>query len=134
MQKRGLTAALAVVALAAVSFGNIGASALPPRAEGRVYANDQLWATFGLRDFKHAPEQSVDMIFTFPGTNLIPVAEASPGDRDYNGGRWDVREVRFTGMAPEQFTNDEQVWFHYGLGHLEISGTLKYFECPLIRL
>jgi len=127
-------AALAAVSLAAVFFGSIGAAALPPRAEGRVYANDRLWATFGLKDFKVAPVESVDLIFTFPGTDLIPVGEASPGDPDYNGGRWDVRAVTFTGMAPEQFTSDDEVWFHYGLGHLTISGSLKYFECPLLKL
>jgi len=117
-----------------VLLSSTGVSALPPRAEGRVYANGQLWATFGLKDFKHAPDASVDLIFTFPGTDLIPVGEASPGDPDYNGGRWDVRAVTFTGMAPEQFTSDDEVWFHYGLGHLTISGNLKYFECPLLKL
>lgn len=131
---RGLVAAFAVVALAAVFASSTAVSALPPRAEGRVYANGELWATFGLKDYKHAPDVSVDLIFTFPGTSLISVAEASPGDPDYNGGRWDVREVTFTGMAPEQFTSDDDVWLHYGLGHLTISGTVKYFECPLLKL
>ncbi len=134
MRAKGFMAALAVVSLAAVLGVSVGASALPPRAEGRVYANAQLWATFGLKDFKRAPDVSTDLIFTFPGTNLIPVADAAPGDPDYHGGRWDVRAVTFTGMAPQQFTSDDEVWFHYGLSHLTISGNLKYFECPLIRL
>ncbi len=127
-------AATFVVGVLALAFLANAATAAPDRAQGRVYANDRLWATFGTADFKHAPANSVDVIFVFPGTTLIPVAEASPGDPDYNGGRWDVREVRFTGIAETQFTNDEDVWYHAALGHLEISGNVRYFQCPLFPL
>lgn len=131
---RGRAAGLAVIAFMTVFFASTIVSATPPHAGIRVYANDRLWASFDATDLKPGPAQSMDLIFVFPDTNLIPVGEASPGDPDYNGGRWMVRAVSFTGMAPEQFTNDEQVWFHYGLGHLSISGVLRTFECPLIRL
>ncbi|HEV8595814.1 MAG TPA: hypothetical protein VGR51_09820 [Thermoplasmata archaeon] len=126
--------AFAVVALATVFFGSTATGATPPNAGLRVYANDRLWASFDATDLKPGPAKSMDLIFVFPGTSLMPVAEASPGDPDYNGGRWEVHAVTFTGIAPEQFTNDEQVWFHYGLGHLSISGVLRTFECPLIPL
>ena len=111
------------------------ASAAPPRASGRVYANGVLWATFGTpTTISGAPEQSLDRLFKFPGTDLIPVGEASPGDRDYNGGRWDVRLVTFTGMEPTQFTSDDEVWYHASLGDLTISDTMGGFVCPLFAL
>ncbi len=131
--KRGVMT-VSVVAVFALAFLANAASATPPHAGIRVYANDRLWASFDATDLKPGPAHSMDLIFVFPGTSLIPVGEASPGDPDYNGGRWDVRAVTFTGIAPEQFTNDDEVWFHYGLGHLAISGNLRYFECPLIKL
>ena len=123
---------MAVVAFGTMFFASIGAIATPPQAGIRVYGNDRLWASFDAGDLKPGPTQSMDLIFVFPGTNLIPVAEASPGDPQYNGGRWEVHAVTFTGIAPEQFTNDETLWYHYGLGHLSISGVLRTFECPLI--
>jgi len=131
---RRLATGFAVVALATVFFASTAVSATPPDAGIRVYANDRLWASFDATDLKPGPAHSMDLIFVFPGTSLIPVGEASPGDRDYNGGRWEVHAVAFTGMAAEQFTNDETLWYHYGLGHLSISGVLRTFECPLIRL
>ena len=100
----------------------------------RVYADDRLWASFAATDLNGGPPQSMDKIFVFPGTDLIPVADASPGSPGYHGGRWEVHAVAFTGMAPRQFTNDEQVWYFAGLGQLSIGGVVKYFECPLIRL
>ena len=131
--KRGVMT-VSIVAVVALTFLANAASATPPHAGIRVYANDRLWASFDATDLKPGPTHSMDLIFVFPGTSLIPVGEASPGDRDYNGGRWEVHAVTFTGMAPEQFTNDETLWYHYGLGHLSISGVLRTFECPLIRL
>ena len=102
---------------------------------GRVYANGVLWGTFGTpTTISGTPEQSLDKLFQFPGTDLIPVGEASPGDRDYNGGRWDVRLVTFTGMEPTQFTSDDEVWYHASLGDLTISDTMGGFVCPLFAL
>ena len=132
--KRGIIVGAFGVVMALAFLANAVAAA-PARADIRVYANDAVWASFDAADLKGGPEVSLDKIFIFPDNpGLIPVAEASPGDRDYNGGRWEVHAVSFTGMAPEQFTNDEVLWFHYALGHLTISGTLRTFECPLIKL
>ena len=126
-------AAFVVVILAGAFVANAVAGA-PPRAIIRVYANDVVWASFDAADFNPAPTVSLDRIFVLVGEGLLPVAEASPGDPDYNGGRWEVHMVRFVGMAPTQFTNDEDVWYHASLGHLEISDPVRYFECPLVRL
>jgi len=133
--KTAVVAALAVALLGAMLLANVASANAPPRATGRIYANGELWATFGTpAAFTAGPEQSMDKLFKFPGTDLIPVAEASPGDRDYNGGRWDVRLVTFTGMEPTQFTSDDQIWYQASLGHLTISGTVDNFECPLFKL
>ncbi len=69
---------LAVAVLAIALLGS--ASALPPRAEGRIYANGELYATFVSTTVGDAPEQSFDALFTFPATGLISVAEAAPGE------------------------------------------------------
>ena len=41
-----------------------------------------------------APAWTYDAIFAFGGAQLN-VAEAKPGDTDYNGGRWEVHELAF---------------------------------------
>ena len=41
-----------------------------------------------------APESTYDVIYAFGGEQLN-VAEAKPGDRDYNGGRWAVHALAF---------------------------------------
>lgn len=80
------------------------------------------------------PEKSLDKIYAFPETSLLPVGEASPGDSDYNGGRWEAHAVTFTSMDPVQFTNDEDLLSHAAADHLSISDPVMYFECPLFRL
>lgn len=138
MNTRTTTAALAVTALlaAALLAGTVSAAA-PDRAEGRIYANDMLWATFGTpAKFENPPEQSVDRLYVFPDNpELMPVSEASPGDRDYNGGRWEVHAVTFApGVSASQFTNDEDLVAAASAGDLSISGVVMYFGCPLFKL
>ena len=41
-----------------------------------------------------APSGTFDAIYSFAG-NQRNVAEAKPGDRDFNGGRWQVHELAF---------------------------------------
>jgi hypothetical protein len=41
-----------------------------------------------------APESTYDAIYSFAGAQLN-VAEAKPGDSDFNGGRWAVHELAF---------------------------------------
>ncbi len=72
------------------------------------------------------------------------IAESAPGDRDYNGGRWEVRLAVFTelglsvhdadddGTADFELTNDTQLHSHVALGHIELVDTGFYFECPLL--
>ena len=117
------------------------------RADDAVWANDQLYATV-LTDtaFKAPPPHSTDVIFSFADSGLKgqrAIAEAAPGDPDYNGGRWNVMVVAFTdagkaihdvdgdGTVDFELTNAEAVLHHAALGHLTISAPGVYFECPL---
>ena len=72
------------------------------------------------------------------------VAEAAPGDRDFNGGRWDVQMAVFTaqglmdhdpdgdGLVDFELTSAEEVEAHEQLGHIVINDANFYFECPLL--
>lgn len=131
--KRGIIVGAFGVVMALAFLANAVAAA-PPRAGIRVYANDVVWASFDAADFKPGPVQSLDKIYVLVGEGFIPVGEASPGDPDYNGGRWEVHMVTFTGMDPTQFTNDEDLLAHAAMGHLSISSPVRYFECPLVPL
>lgn len=42
-----------------------------------------------------APAHSFDTIYAFSGAQDLNVAEAAPGDADYNGGRWRVQVVDY---------------------------------------
>ncbi|MBO9520079.1 MAG: hypothetical protein J7518_00965 [Nocardioidaceae bacterium] len=46
-----------------------------------------------------APDSSFDAIYSFAGSQRN-VAEAKPGDRDFNGGRWQVHELVFPSGYP----------------------------------
>jgi hypothetical protein len=87
-----------------------------------------------------------DGIFVFNGLNgQTPVAEAKPGDKDYNGGRWQVYILSFTeagrvahdgdgdGLVDFQLASWEMVNDHIGLGHLEMAGMGPSFVCPVIK-
>lgn len=53
-----------------------------------------------------APDSSFDAIYSFAG-NQMNVAEAKPGDTDFNGGRWQVHELVFpSGYAAALATGD----------------------------
>ena len=65
---------------------------------------------------------------------LINVADAKPGDRDFNGGRWNVLPVTWAaGVTPVQLTNADDVEAWADLGLLAIATTpAKQFLCPVI--
>ncbi len=98
---------------------------------GMIYAHDVVYRTVGtptdLPD--HGPFDTIYVL----GNGLAPVSNAAPGDRDYNGGRWEVRMVSFRTVPPTQFTNAEQVLAAAASGEIEIGNVVKRFECPLIR-
>lgn len=115
-----------------------------------IWANDSLWGTvLTSTDFSKtgAPETTYDILYNFDSSGLSgqrSVSETWPGVPGYNGGRWHVYAVEFTeagilvhdpdgnGAVNFELTNAEQVLQHaMTLGHLKISPTDIYFECPL---
>jgi hypothetical protein len=73
-----------------------------------------------------------DTIYVLGG-GLAAVSEAAPGDADYNGGRWEVRMVTFTGMDAVQFKSADEILAAAAGGHLEIGPPVAHFVCPLVR-
>lgn len=127
-------------------------SALADRAiqvQDAIWANDTIYDTI-LTDtnFKSPPAHSTDPLYNFMMSGLMgqrAVAESAPGDRDYNGGRWDVKLVTFTtqgiaahdpdgdGTVNFELTNAADVLHHEMLGHITIMDANFYFVCPLLR-
>jgi hypothetical protein len=90
-----------------------------------------------------APAHSFDTIYDLGG--LQPnVAEAAPGDRDYNGGRWTVHAVSFADYAGAlaafdangsgAFDSAEEVEAAIAAGAATDLGIVKRFVCPAIPL
>lgn len=108
-------------------------------ADGHAYKTIATPANFT----DNGPKDGIYVFDNLEGQN--PVAEAKPGDQDYNGGRWQVYVLSFTeeglavhdanndGVADFQLTSWEQVQTHIGLGHLEMTAVGPSFECPLIK-
>jgi len=72
------------------------------------------------------------------------VSETAPGDRDYNGGRWNVHFAIYTpagethfdanndGIVDYELTSEEEVLAEEAAGNLEIIKANFYFVCPLL--
>lgn len=91
-----------------------------------------------------APTHSFDVIYDLGGAQLN-VAEAAPGDRDYNGGRWMVHAVSFpSGYAAALAAGDrdgdgvlgsaEEVSAAMSAGFAVDGGVVASFTCPVIPL
>lgn len=97
--KHLLTAAIvwsASLILPAIAFANEGGGAGGVTGAA-FYANGDTYRTVGTpTDLSNtgAPADSFDVIYDFGGAQLN-VAEAAPGDTDYNGGRWRVLILSF---------------------------------------
>jgi hypothetical protein len=124
----GTAAAAMLLSIAATSVAAGG----PPSLA--FYVDDVRYRTLGTpTDFSAtgAPDSSFDRIYAL-GNGLINVAEAKPGDRDYNGGRWMVLPITWH-TAPVQLTNAEQVEAYAANGWLTIATTpAREFLCPVI--
>lgn len=78
-----------------------------------------------------APADSFDILYDL-GPDLLAVAEAAPGDTDYNGGRWMVLPVTWIG-EPVQLYGQDQVLQAAEDGLLTIATSpAKLFVCPVI--
>jgi len=143
MARRTLTlVALAAVAAVVATSALAGAGGVTGPA---FYVDGQLYRTVGTpTDLPaRAPAHSFDTIYDLGG--LQPnVAEAAPGDRDYNGGRWTVRAISFADYAGAlaafdangsgTFDSAEEVEAAVAAGAATDLGIVKRFVCPAIPL
>lgn len=131
MFRRFATGAAAAAMLLSVTATSVAAGGPPSLA---FFVDGERYRTVGTpTDFSGtgAPVSSYDRIYVL-GDGLVNVAEAAPGDRDYNGGRWMVLPVTWH-VAPMQLTSAEQVEMYAAQGALTIAATpVKQFECPVI--
>jgi hypothetical protein len=133
-------AALAGVTLAAPAQAGVSGPAF--------WIDGELYRTVGtptdLAD-TGAPEQTYDAIYSFAGSQRN-VAEAKPGDRDFNGGRWQVHELAFpSGYAAAVASGDQngndvidstyelQLAFNDGTA-VDTGQILRTFVCTVNRI
>ena len=133
MFRRLAAAATGAALLISVAASTVAAGGPPSLA---FYVDDVRYRTVGTpTDFSNtgAPAWSFDEIYAL-GSGLVNVAEAKPGDRDYNGGRWMVLPITWAaGVTPTQLTSAEEVHAWADAGLLTIASTsVKQFECPVI--
>lgn len=129
---RRLLASTAVATLLAALAASAVLAGGPPAAG--FYVGGELYRTVGTpTDFSAtgAPADTYDRIFAL-GAGLQNVAEAKPGDTDFNGGRWMVLPVSWN-VTPYQLTSAEAVSAAEAAGELTIGSTpVSQFECPVI--
>lgn len=102
-------------------------------------------------DLSHtgAPDRTYDNIYTFGDeanmAGFLNVAEAAPGDRDFNGGRWKVMGVGLPGGSPYgsvleflqahgPITNDADLLAFVDSGDLVVADTGVRFVCTVNRV
>lgn len=140
MKKLALFSALAAVLLAVPLVASAGVSGPAFYVDGEVYRT--VGTPTDLTD-TGAPDHSFDTIYEFSGAQMN-VAEAAPGDRDYNGGRWMVEVVHFdddyaTALAAfdendsGSFDSAEEVEAAIAAGAITTTDGPS-FECPVIPL
>lgn len=112
-----------------------------------IWSHGNLYGTVATdTEFKSPPENTTDVLFNFAESGLEgqrSVSEAAPGDRDYNGGRWNVMAVAYTeaglaffdddedGTVDFELTSAEEVLEAAEMGLITITKANFYFVCPL---
>jgi hypothetical protein len=122
--------AAALAILTALLLPTAASAQLGPPG-GTIYAHDVAYRTIATPK-NLPPHGRFDAIYVL-GDDLAAVAEAAPGDRDYNGGRWEVRLVTFETIPPTQFTNVEDLRAAEARGEVSFSDVVRRFVCPMIR-
>jgi len=113
------------------------------------YVDGELYRTVGTpTDFSEtgAPAHSFDTIYEFSGAQPMNVATAAPGDRGYNGGRWQVEVVQYA--AGSDYESALAAFDANGSGDFDSGAEVQAaidagvvtttagpsFECPVIPL
>jgi len=126
--RRLITSLAGAGLLLSIVAGSVGAGG-PPRVG--FYVDGNLYRTVGTpTDFSGtgAPAFTYDRIYAL-GNGLRNVAEAKPGDTDFNGGRWAVYPVTWH-TTPVQLTSAEAVEAADAAGLLSIAATpVRLFFC-----
>jgi len=133
MIRRIASALTGVALLLSVAASSVAAGGPPSLA---FYVDDVRYRTVGTpTDFTNtgAPASSFDKIYSL-GNGLINVAEAKPGDTDFNGGRWAVYAITWH-ITPVQYTNDGEILAAALAGDISISATpVKEFFCSVNKV
>jgi hypothetical protein len=145
--RRFLVALSVPTLLTAALVGSAAAQGSGGVTDGAAFwANGQLYRTVNTpTDIggTGAPEHSFDIIYAFPMGTQINVAEAAPGDRDYNGGRWMVTPISFTnyamaaamyGGANGIFDSDTEVLAAVNAGAATLGDPVRFFVCPVVKM
>jgi hypothetical protein len=144
MQRRILTVLTALVAAGVTVTGGLAAGSGGVSGPA-FYVDGQLYRTVGTPTNlpAKAPAHSFDTIYEFFGVQTN-VAEAAPGDRDYNGGRWMVHGLSFANYAAAvaafdangsgNFDSAEEVQSAVAAGAATDQGVIKRFVCPAIKI
>lgn len=136
---RTTSAIAGALALGTAATGSATADASdPPALPGRIYADGDVFAT---KDATDLPPPSGDNAhsfdeiyhFTNGADGQLDVAEAAPGEHDFNGGRWSVTVVEWTVADPPVVTSDDEVHAHASDITVLEEGA-RYFECPVVPL
>lgn len=147
MKSKTMTTA-AILSLAASLAGSAAYAQGANRVREAIWADGELFDTVVTpTSFVAPPEHSTDIIYSFMMSGLEgqrSVAASAPGQRDYNGGRWDVRMVIFTdaglsehdpdgdGVVNFELKSEDEVLQEDMDGYLIINDANFYFECPLL--
>lgn len=133
---------IAVAALAIAAPAHAGVSGPAFWVDGSLY---RTVATPTDLSGTGAPAWTYDAIYAFGGYQLN-VAEAKPGDTDYNGGRWAVHELEFPAGYDAAVTSGDtngngvidstaELELALAAGTAVDTGTiLQQFVCPVIRI
>lgn len=138
----------AVATAAALAAGVAAATTATAGVTGPAfYVDGQLYRTVATpTDLSRtgAPAHSFDTIYDFGGAQRN-VATAAPGDRDYNGGRWQVHALAFpdgygaalaAGDADGDgvLDSDAEIMAAVAAEAAVDTGVVKWFVCPAIPL
>jgi hypothetical protein len=140
------TCVAVILATGSLAFAQGGGATVV--LEDAIWAHGELYGTVATpTSFRNVRLRSTDVIYSFMMNEIggqRSVSETAPGDRDYNGGRWNVHLAFYTPQGETYFDQDgddivdfeltsaEEVLAEVTAGNLEIIKANFYFVCPLL--